>query len=680
MASNGSTSVQVTAYDTLKFSWTQASQSAANNQTVINWTLQLISGSAGQIISTVAKSWSVVVNGQTYSGTNSVAINNNTSRTLASGQTTITHASDGTKTFNYSFSQEFSIIFAGESIGTKSGSGVGTLNSIVRATVPTLSATSVDMGGKVTITTSASSTFTHDLAYSFAGSAYTNIQTGVTDSVEWTIPLALATSIPNATSGTVTIRCITKNNGTEIGTKTVLLTAKVPATVVPTISSVTHTEATLGIAEKAGAYVQTKSKIKVGITAEGANGSTIKSYSSSFAGKTYTGASWTSDTITTSGALFLITTVTDSRGRTASKVTEITVQSYATPKITAFTVARYSAQGAADPNGTYVWVQLAYSVTALNNKNTASAKIEYKKSTDSTWSTLDTKTSLSLDTTLKPTSVTFSTDYQYDFRVTLTDTFSSTATYNSVLPSGAVILDIKADGTGIAFFKTCTKAGVEISGELPGSAINLTTNANLNTLTTPGFYAIPTTTISGTITNKPYTTTATASVRVERTGDGKLVQIVQKADKLDGTIYERGYDSNGWGQWSVVYAGPGKLLFSGHKPMSDADTVTLDEAISQQQNGIVVVFSRYTSGTAADYYYSCHFVPKRLITAATAANQSAATVTFTMATHKFEYISAKYLKFTDTKITGDAGNTATGTSNGVTFNNNMFALRYVIGV
>ena len=567
MASNGSTSVAVTTYDSLKFSWTQVSQSTTNNYTVISWTLQLIAGSAGEIISSASKSWSVIVNGTAYSGTNSVAIGNNATKTLASGQTTIKHNSDGSKSFNYSFSQEFSITFAGASVGTKTGSGTGVLNTIPRATTPGLSKTSADMGETIALyTAGASDAFRHDLAYSFAGGSYVSIATGVEDMVYWKIPPELASSIPNTTSGTVTIRCITKNGTATVGTKTALLTAKVPTTVIPTISAVSLTEGTAGLSSTYGAFIQSKSTVKASITAAGAYGSTIKTYSSSFLGKTYSGASWTSDTVTLAGTLSVVTTVTDSRGRTASKTTSLTVLSYEPPKITTFHVARYTSNGVADPDGTYLGARLVYSVSSLNSKNTATALVKYKKSTDSVWSNLYKMTDISLDTTLMPDVVTFSTDYQWDFRVTLTDAFNSASpvTYTAVLPSGAVILDIKADGKGIAFFKTSTKAGVEIAGELPGSAISLTTNADLNSLTSPGFYVIPTTTISATIKNKPYTDTATASIRVERTGDGSVKQILQKSTKTDGVIYERGYESSSWGDWSIVYAGAGKVLWTGN--------------------------------------------------------------------------------------------------------------------
>lgn len=132
MATSGSTSVAVTSYDTLKFSWSKSSSSTANNTTTINWKMELIATNYGYISSSVAKNWSVNVNGSTYSGTNSVAISNNSTKTLASGSTTISHNSDGSKSFSYSFSQEFKITFSGSKINTISGSGSGTLDTIPR--------------------------------------------------------------------------------------------------------------------------------------------------------------------------------------------------------------------------------------------------------------------------------------------------------------------------------------------------------------------------------------------------------------------------------------------------------------------------------------------------------------------------------------------------------------------
>ena len=686
VATNGSTSVAVTSYDTLKFVWTQVSQSITNNTTTISWSLQLVSGSAGKIVSSASKSWSVTVSGATTSNTNSVAIDNNATKILASGQSTIAHNADGTKVFSYSFSQAFGITFAGVSIGTITGSGSGTLNTIPRATAPSLNVSSIDMGGTVTIyTPRASDTFTHDLSYSFAGGAFTTIQNNVATYMYWAVPTSLASSIPNTTNGTITIQCVTKSGSTVIGTKTVLLTAKVPTSLVPTISSVTHAEADSTVISAAiGAYVQGKSKATVTVTAAGVSGSTIKSISSTVLGKSYTGASFTTDTLQQSGTASIVTTVTDSRGRTASKTTSITVLAYEPPKITKFTAERYNAAGQPDPNGVNVWLTRAYTVTSLNGKNTADASIQYRKTGDTTWSALYTGGNVLVsNTVLKPTSRTFSTDYQWEFKALVADAFTKDdpMSYVTVMPSGAVILDIRADGKGIAFFKTSTLEGVEIAGELPGSSIPLTTGANLNDLTKPGFYAIPSTTISTSILNKPYTDNATACIEVKRTGDGEVKQIIQKASKTDGAIYERDYDKDGWGSWNVVYSGAGKVLWTGSALMVATDSLTFSEQLSQQQSGIVLVFSRYISNTAQDYSYSCHFVPKQLVSlASTNGGQTVAGTMFLMTTSKFEVITAKYLRISNTGITGDAANNAAGTSNGVTYQNDQYALRYVIGV
>ncbi len=563
MASSGSKSVAVTSWDTLKFSWAQASQSVANNNTVVSWTLQLIAGSSGKISSTASKDWSVTVNGTKYSGTNTVGISNNSTKTLASGKTTIAHSADGTKSFSYSFSQEFGITFSGSSIGTVSGSGTGTLNTIPRATTPTLSASSVNMGSAVTINTPrASSSFTHDLAYAFAGSSYVSIATGVTTSRSWTVPLSLANSIPNATSGTVTIRCITKNGSTTVGTKTVLLTAKVPTTVVPTISSVALSEATTGIAAQFGAFIQHKSKVKTTITAAGVYSSTIKSYSTTFSGKTYTGASWTSGVVTQSGSLSMVTTVTDSRGRTAKKTTTVSILAYNPPKISAFHAARYDANGNADPDGIYLSVAYAYSVTSLGSKNTASAVISWKQSTATSWTTLLTNTALSANTTAKPKTPTFSLDYQYDVRITVTDWFGSSATYNGVLPSGAVILDIKADGKGIAFGKTCEREGVDFGWSPKGAVFGLSgvtefipDGANLNDYVEPGIYGILGNTTAATLKNRPTNNAGTLRV-YNATGreltEGEWFYLIQEYQSYQATdpVYKRRVDRSADNVWS----------------------------------------------------------------------------------------------------------------------------------
>ena len=96
---------------TLRFGWWQDSQSVANNSSVVGWHLQVIA-SGGNISSSASKSWNVTVNGSNYSGTTTIGVSNGQTKTLASGSTTIAHNADGTKSFSFSFSQQFDINYS----------------------------------------------------------------------------------------------------------------------------------------------------------------------------------------------------------------------------------------------------------------------------------------------------------------------------------------------------------------------------------------------------------------------------------------------------------------------------------------------------------------------------------------------------------------------------------------
>ena len=342
-----------------------------------------------------------------------------------------------------------------------------TLTTIPRATQPSVSSSSVDMGTEITINMPrASGGFTHDLAYSFAGGSYVSITTGVGTSYKWTVP-DLASKIPNAISGTLTIRCITKNGSTTIGTKTVTMTVKVPESVVPSVSSVAVSETVSGLAAQFEAFVQSKSKIKATISASGAKGSTIKEYSATFQGKVYADSSWTSELLTSAGTLTIKARVKDSRGRwSAYKNVDITVQPYDKPKVQALRAYRCNADGTANTEGKYAKIIYQYSVSSVDGKNTAAMSLKWKRSTLTEYTELTTSTALSADTSLVTASALFSTDYQYDIQLTLSDYFGAISPVTTQLPTGAVIVDLKADGLGISFGKAAEQAGVEFGWDI----------------------------------------------------------------------------------------------------------------------------------------------------------------------------------------------------------------------
>lgn len=462
MATSGKYTVAATSYDNIVFEWSTNSQNHASNSSIISWTLKLVAGDDGLISSSVAKLWSVTVNGTPYSGTNYINIGNNATKTLASGTTTIAHNTDGTKTFSFSFSQQLRINFGGSFIDTITGSSTGTLDTIPRVTTPTLSSSSVFMGDKVTITLNRlSSSFTHDLAYSFAGGAYTTIATGVATSYVWTTP-DLASRIPNTTSGTATIRCVTKSGSATVGTTTVTMTLKVPTSAgdSPTVTAITVTEATSGLAAQFGAFIQGKSALNVKVTATGAKGSTISSYKTTVQGAVYTGASFTTGTLQQDGTHSITATVTDSRGRTASDTVSITVLPYTLPKTSEFKAFRCDADGSPKDDGTYLSVSYAYSVAPCGGKNTAAMVIEYKTEAGSNWTTLATGRDLEgSGVRFFYDGPTFSTDYQYNVRMTVTDWFGASTSYETTLATADVVLDISSDGKGLGIGKVSQRSG-----------------------------------------------------------------------------------------------------------------------------------------------------------------------------------------------------------------------------
>ena len=135
MALSGSTSVAVTKYDTLKFSWERTGYSLEDNTSTIGWKMELIAVNNGAIQATFTKDWFVSVNGTLYSGNNYVGIGNNATKLLASGSTIITHNNNGEKSFSYRFRQFFGISFGGVYIDTIEGSGTGVLDPIPKGAV-----------------------------------------------------------------------------------------------------------------------------------------------------------------------------------------------------------------------------------------------------------------------------------------------------------------------------------------------------------------------------------------------------------------------------------------------------------------------------------------------------------------------------------------------------------------
>ena len=491
----------------------------------------------------------------------------------------IAHNADGTKTLTVSAR------ITHDQFSSSNQSYQQILTAIPRATTPTVSASSVNMGASITINMPrASSSFDHTLTYKF-GSATGTIGADLGTSKAWTVPLSLASQIPSGTSGTCTITCKTYNGSTLIGTKTVSFTAKVPSSVVPTISSVAVADTNSAYATQFGSLVQNKSKAKFTITAAGAYGSTITAYKTVIESKTYTGASPTTAVLTKSGTASATITVTDSRGRTASTTKTFALLAYTAPKITAFEAHRTDAEGVVNYEGSNASITAAFAIASASSKNTSAYKIEYRVQSASSWTLLTSGTGYTYNKATITDAV-FDPNNSYDVRLTVTDYFGS-VTKMMELPTAFTLLDFNASGRGVAFGKVSETEGVEFAlpvrstfGHFISSPVIIAGSQDLDALLDPGYYVVGNTAISATVLNKPpMTTTETALIEVVAMGDGlQRLQRYAVCDKDDQYIWQRLYYSGTWGNW---------MLISG---CSGWKNLTIDSA-----------FSAYSSNTVPRY-------------------------------------------------------------------------------
>ena len=437
----GTSSAMSTTNDKIKYkiTITQNSQSVANNTSNVTVSVKVYRTNTGYTTYGTGTVY-CTINGTQYTEaiTSSDKITSS-GIVLFSKTLNIAHSADGSKTL------ATSARITHDQFSSSSQSYSQALTTIPRATTPTLSASSVNMGASVTINMArASSSFDHTLTYKF-GSATGTIGSDLATSKAWTVPLSLASQVPNGTSGTCTITCKTYNGSTLIGTKTVSLTVKVPSSVVPSISALTVSEAVSGLNTQFGGYVQNKSKLKVTITAAGSYSSTIKTYKTTVAGKSYSGSSFTSGVLTSSGTVTISTTVTDSRGRTATKSTTVTVQAYTAPKITKFSAVRTDAG---------VQVAMNFAIASVAEKNAKSYVLSYKPKTSDTWVQLASGSVYSYNST-QTFAEGFSSEASYDLQLVVTDYFgeSAAATAYAEIPTAFTLLDFNASGKGLAFGK-----------------------------------------------------------------------------------------------------------------------------------------------------------------------------------------------------------------------------------
>ena len=445
---------------TLRLTITETATNVETNTSTITYKLQLISGNQYHF-EQFGVGATITIDGTTVASRSRdndpyLTIGFNSTLTLLSGSTTVTHAADGTKTLSLGYTLNMADYYY--TPGPMSGTGSFVCATIPRATTPTLSASSVNIGSAVTISVSgrASSSFSHVLSYTI-GSASGSIATlnTSTTSYSWTVPAIIADQLPNTTTGTLSITCTTMSGSTTVGSKNVSLTVKVPnnSTFQPSISSfaVTENNATVSGLNLGSSYlVQGKSNITISGTATAKRSATIRTTTYKVGNTTVSSPS--NIAINTIGSLTIQMSVTDSRGYSTTSSTTKTSLAYSSPQVYAMNFYRSTSGGTQDGSGTYLHYTFTGSITSLNSKNANTWSLQYQRTGTSTWTNIASGTGYTLNVSGTSSSGFMDVNYSYNIRLTLTDSFGSSS-FTQTISTGYTTVDYRNTGKGIAFGK-----------------------------------------------------------------------------------------------------------------------------------------------------------------------------------------------------------------------------------
>lgn len=547
---SGSKTVAVTGNHTLKFEWSQSSQSIESNYSVVWWRLSVITDAYGEISLHGSQDWSVTIDGKETTGTDSGGFSKDSTKILGSGTTTVYHNSNGSKTFNFSFSKYFGFTWGGQSRGWYGDFGTGTLTTIPRASGLSVSNGTLGVSQLISADRKASS-FTHTLTWESNGETGTIADKSSAINWNFTPPLSLAEYVPNGVSLNMKFTLTTYNSGTAVGSASKTVSMSVPDTVVPN-AGITVEDTTDCFAEL-GKYLQYQSKLKIKVTGIGVYGSGIKAFEIKADDATYSNTRTnpitedayeaTTGVLQSEGTQKVTATVTDTRGRKSTIEAIIEIQSYNAPRITQLTVHRCNADGTENQSGQYAKVTYSFSVSSASS---GTPKLKYKKTAETTWTEISLPGGQSADNVSRI----FPADdgSAYDIELIISDSYG-TATRRTSLSTGYTIMHFPASGKGVTFGGVATEDGfnVHMAAHFKGGVIwdIMTLDAgDCNTILSSGIYFIG---IYG--KNRP-SSNLVGWLTVSSSGDG--LYCFQQYVTHNGQIWIRYYENGTWVQWCNV--------------------------------------------------------------------------------------------------------------------------------
>lgn len=436
------------------------SQNITNNTS--NVTVKVNAKWTGGSFNLLEKSGSCTIDGTKYTFTSPFNTGQTTSGSsnLFTKTLNITHGSDGKKTLAVSASYT-----SGVSSGTVSASASVPLTTIPRKS--TLSVANGTLGTAQTLTiTRQTTSFSHSikavcgsstLYIKADGSTQTTESIHTDSSIPFTPPLSWASQNTSGTSVSVTYTITTYTTGpAKVASVSYTVQYSIPSSVVPSCS-ISVTDPT-GYKDTYGAYIQGLSQFAVVVKATTAYGSPIDSYKVTADGVNYTSSSFTTNVIRSSAGLKKITAyVTDKRGRTSNlQSANVNIIAYTPPAIDFLKAERYNINHQPDPKGELIHVDFGATVTALNNLNTATYTLQYKKTTDDEYTNYDLSR-LNNNYSVSAGQAMFNADTgsSYEIILTVTDAFGveKQAKQKDFVSSAAAFMSWRKDYKGLALNK-----------------------------------------------------------------------------------------------------------------------------------------------------------------------------------------------------------------------------------
>jgi hypothetical protein len=607
MATSGSLSNSYRGW-TYKIEWS-AKQSIENNQSVITCVHKLVLASSYSLsINTRTNSCTVGGVTKSYSSPK-ISSSGNTTITLGTTTHTISHNSDGTKSVSINGTFNIDAKLSGVQKDAITVSGTITLDTIPRKSTLSVGNGTLDTEQTLTVTRK-STNFTHTIIAACGSASKTIVTKSKEDSVKFTPPIEWAEQNTEGTSVSVKYTITTYNGNTNIGSNSYTKTCSIPAKVKP--SCIVAVTDPTGYKDTYGKAIKGLSKLSVVVTPTTSHGSAIESYKVTANGNTYSKASFTTDFLKSSGSLKVNATVTDKRGRTSDTASaNVDVYDYVAPSILKMSVVRCKEDGTGSSSGAFLAVKFDASVTSLDNQNTAIYTVQYKKTSETTYSNPVELTDYSGQFLVSEGVYIFPADASssYDVLLKVEDDFGN-------IKKAGVGSSIKKlwssfkKGLGFAFGKIAELEGVFDIGfktRFTGGILQpvLESNSDFNDLMTPNTYTLKTT-ASANYLNCPLLSSATGTLTIEECGEvGQIRQVCTTCSKTMPERYERYYYQSSWGEWLQVSGGRSIITahLSSNLTISTAQLYTqipLDKELSIG-NGLTVSNNAIKIGAGVKY-------------------------------------------------------------------------------